>query len=166
VFAKDSSLKRAGASGFKPLEVNSPMARWKSPQPLEFVEAATKRYSFPNWQSGNDDSIFYNLNITSFFKSRVVPAPDQFSMLERNIQPDLLNLTFNNMDGTTNPTLGEYLVGPPSGSGDDDGPQGQGCLRDLSGHEPYRLPRLDVSREDHGRTAGFNACERGQGGSR
>jgi CubicO group peptidase (beta-lactamase class C family) len=33
-------------------------------------------------------------------------------MLERNIQPDLLNLTFNNMDGTTNPPLGEYLVGP------------------------------------------------------
>jgi CubicO group peptidase (beta-lactamase class C family) len=105
-------LKLAGASGSKPLEVNSPMAKWKKPQPLDFVEAATKRYTFPNWQSGNDDSIFYNLNITSFFKSRVVPAPDQFSMLERNIQPDLLNLTFNNMDGTTNPPLGEYLVGP------------------------------------------------------
>ena len=114
VSAKEGAgkLKLAGTSGSKPLEVNSPMAKWKKPQPLDFVEAATKRYTFPNWQSGNDDSIFYNLNITSFFKSRVVPAPDQFSMLERNIQPDLLNLTFNNMDGTTNPTLGEYLVGP------------------------------------------------------
>ncbi len=112
VFAKDGGLKRAGASGSEPLEVNSPMARWKKPQPLEFVEAATKRYSFPNWQSGNDDSVFYNLNIPSFFKSRVVAAPDQFSVLERNIQPDLLDLTFNNMDGTTNPPLRDYLVGP------------------------------------------------------
>jgi hypothetical protein len=34
VFAKDGSLKRAGASGFKPLEVNSPMAKWKKPQSL------------------------------------------------------------------------------------------------------------------------------------
>ena len=105
-------LKLAGASGSKPLEVNSPMAKWKKPQPLDFVEAATKRYNFPNWQSGNDDSVFYNLNIPSFFKSRVVAAPDQFSVLERNIQADLLDLTFTNMDGTTNPPLREYLVGP------------------------------------------------------
>jgi hypothetical protein len=32
----------AGASGFEPLEVNSPMARWKKPQSIEFVEKATK----------------------------------------------------------------------------------------------------------------------------
>ncbi|MGB5452734.1 MAG: serine hydrolase domain-containing protein [Sedimenticolaceae bacterium] len=112
VFAKDGGLKRSGASGFEPLEVNSPMARWKKPQPLEFVEAATKRYSFPNWQSGNDDSVFYNLNIPSFFKSRVVAAPDQFSVLERDIQADLLDLTFTNLDGSTNPPLRDYLVGP------------------------------------------------------
>ena len=112
--AKEGSVKlnRAGASGSKPLEVNSPMAKWKKPQSLEFVEAATKRYSFPNWQSGNEDSIFYNLNIPSFFKSRVVTAPDQFSVLERNIQADLLDLTFTAHDGKTTPPLRDYLVGP------------------------------------------------------
>ena len=101
-----------GASGFQPLEVDSPMAKWKKPQSLDFVEAATKRYSFPNWQSGNDDSVFYNMNIPSFFKSRVVAAPGQFSVLERGIQADLLDLTFKNIDGSSNPTLRDYLVGP------------------------------------------------------
>ena len=48
--SKEGAGKRklAGDSGFKPLEVNSPMAKWKKPQPLDFVEAATKRYNFPN----------------------------------------------------------------------------------------------------------------------
>lgn len=112
--AKQSTgkLKMSGASGAQPIEVNSPMARWKKPQSLEFVTGATERFSFPNWQSGNEDSIYYNLNIPSFFKTRVVPPTDQFSVLERAIQPDLLNLTFTAHDGTTTPPLKEYLVGP------------------------------------------------------
>jgi hypothetical protein len=55
------------------------MARWKKPQSLEFVSEATQRFSFPNWQSGNDDSVYYNLNIQSFFPTRVVAQPDEFS---------------------------------------------------------------------------------------
>jgi len=112
--AKESTgkLKLAGASGTQPLEINSPMARWKKPQSLEFVTGVTQRFSFPNWQSGNEDSIYYNLNIPSFFKTRVVPPTDEFSVLERAIQPDLLNLTFTAHDGTTTPPLKEYLVGP------------------------------------------------------
>ncbi len=111
-FAATGKLTRAGASGFQPLEVDSPMARWKEAQPLDFVEAVTGRFSFPNWQSGNDDSVFYNLNIPSFFKTRVVRQGDEFSVLERAIQPDLLDLTFDNLDGSTNPPLRDYLVGP------------------------------------------------------
>ncbi|MFC3615639.1 serine hydrolase domain-containing protein [Lutimaribacter marinistellae] len=88
------------------------MARWKNPPPLGFVEAATSRFSFPNWQSGNDDSIFYNLNIPSFFKSRTVAAQPDFSFLDRAINADLLDITFDNLDGSTNPPLREYLVGP------------------------------------------------------
>lgn len=57
------SLKRAEAPGFQPLEVNSPMAKWKKPLSLEFVRGANARYTFPNWQSGNDDSAYYNLNL-------------------------------------------------------------------------------------------------------
>jgi hypothetical protein len=63
------------------------MARWKKPQSLEFVSEATKRFSFPNWQSGNDDSVYYNLNIPSFFPTRVVAQPDEFSVLARISSP-------------------------------------------------------------------------------
>jgi len=105
-------LDHVGSSGIQPLEVNSPMARWKEPQSLEFVTEATKRFSFPNWQSGNEDSIYYNLNIPSFFKSRVVEPPTEYSVLDRAIEPDLPNITFTAHDGSTTPTLKEYLVGP------------------------------------------------------
>jgi hypothetical protein len=54
---------KVGGSGFAPLEVNSPMARWKLPQSAEWVNGAHSRFNFPNWQSGNDDSVYYNLNI-------------------------------------------------------------------------------------------------------
>ena len=114
VLAKEGTgkLKLAGASGFKPLEVNSPMAKWKKPQSLDFVTAATKRYSFRNWQSGNDDSVYYNLNIPKFFKSSVVMPPGEFSVLERDIRPDLLDLAFKAHDGKTTVPLRDYLVGP------------------------------------------------------
>jgi len=109
---KNEKLIRAGASGFKPLEVNSPMAKWKKPQSLEFVTGATKHYSFRNWQSGNDDSVYYNLNIPAFFKSRVVMPPEEFSVLKRDIPSELLDLTFTAHDGTTTTPLKDYLVGP------------------------------------------------------
>ena len=67
---------RVGASGSEPLEVDSPMAKWKKPQSLEFIEKATKNYSFPNWQSGNEDSIYYNLNIPEFFHCSYVAPPE------------------------------------------------------------------------------------------
>jgi hypothetical protein len=111
-FAATGEPTRAGAAGLQPLEVDSPMARWKKPQSLEFVTGATERFTFPNWQSGNEDSVYYNLNIPSFFKSRVVRQAPEFSVLQRAINPDLLNLTFTAHDGTTTPTLKEYLVGP------------------------------------------------------
>ena len=61
---------------------------------------------------GNDDSVYYNLNIPEFFKTRVVRPDDEFSVLERAIQSDLLNLTFTDHEGNTTQTLREYLVGP------------------------------------------------------
>ena len=33
---------RVGASGFEPFEVDSPMAKWKNPQPVEFIQKALK----------------------------------------------------------------------------------------------------------------------------
>ena len=94
------------------LNLESGMSKWKQAQPLDFVNKATQNYNFPNWQTGNDDSVYYNLNIASFFKTRIVMPPAETSILDRNLNPDLLDLTFNNVDGSTNPTLEEYLKGP------------------------------------------------------
>ncbi len=105
------SAERVGASGFEPLEVDSPMAKWKQPQSTEFIEKARQDYSFPNWQSGNEQSIYYNLNIPEFFKCSYVPPADEFFRLERSIDPTVLDLTFTAHDGTTTPPLREYLVG-------------------------------------------------------
>ena len=87
------------------------MAKWKKPQPIEFIEQATRNYSFPNWQSGNEESIYYNLNLPEFFKCSYIAPPQEFSKLERAIDPSLLDLTFTAHDGTTTPPLKEYLVG-------------------------------------------------------
>ena len=105
------SPERVGASGFEPLEVDSPMAKWKQPQSAEFIEQARQDYSFPNWQSGSEQSIYYNLNIPEFFNCSYVPPSDEFSRLERSIDPTVLDLTFTAHDGTTTPPLREYLVG-------------------------------------------------------
>jgi hypothetical protein len=105
-------LNLAGGRSTAPIEVVSKMARWKKPQSLEFVSEATKRFSFLNWQSGNDDSVYYNLNIPSFFPTRIVAQPCEFSVLARDLQPGLLNLTFTDHLGNTTPTLKDYPVGP------------------------------------------------------
>jgi hypothetical protein len=42
------------------LNMETRMSNWKQPQPLDFVYGATSRYSFVNWQTGNDDSVYYN----------------------------------------------------------------------------------------------------------
>ena len=76
------------------------------------MAGATQRFNFPNWQSGNEDSIYYNLNIPAFFKSRVVAAPAEFSVLDRAIDKSLMDLTFTDHEGKTTPPLKEYLVGP------------------------------------------------------
>ena len=105
------SPERVGASGFEPLEVDSPMAKWKQPQSAAFIEQARQDYSFPNWQSGSEQSIYYNLNIPEFFNCSYVPPSDEFSRLERSIDPTVLDLTFTADDGSTTPPLREYLVG-------------------------------------------------------
>ena len=51
------------------LNLETSMTKWKQPQSLDFVYGAISRYSFVNWQTGNDDSVYYNLNLPSFFKT-------------------------------------------------------------------------------------------------
>ena len=92
------------------LNMETRMSKWKQPQSLDFVYGATSRYSFVNWQTGNDDSIYYNLNLSAFFKTQVVMPPAETSILERDLHPELLDISFNNLDGTCNPTLEEYII--------------------------------------------------------
>ena len=47
------------------------MSKWKKPQALDFVYGATSRYSFVNWQTGNDDSI-YNKKLDIFNNIKIV----------------------------------------------------------------------------------------------
>ena len=92
------------------LNMETRMSKWKQPQSLDFVYGATSRYSFVNWQTGNDESIYYNLNLPAFFKTQVVMPPAETSILERDLHPELLDISFNNLDGTCNPTLEEYII--------------------------------------------------------
>ena len=89
------------------------MKKWKASPSLSFVSNAVKRWSFANWQSGNDDSVYYNLNISAFFKTKIVMPTAPTSILECDINADLLNLTFfdESTEAETVP-LEEYLVGP------------------------------------------------------
>ena len=95
----------ADASGSAPLEVDGPMAKWRKPQSVEFIQKALKDYSFPNWQSGNEDSIYYNMNFTEIFKCSYVAPAEEPSELERALDPSLMDLTFTAHDGTTTPPL-------------------------------------------------------------
>ena len=92
------------------LNMETRMSKWKQPQSLDFVYGATSRYSFVNWQTGNDESIYYILNLPAFFKTQVVMPPAETSILERDLHPELLDISFNNLDGTCNPTLEEYII--------------------------------------------------------
>ncbi|SFH64496.1 serine hydrolase domain-containing protein [Albimonas pacifica] len=101
-----------GAPAIEPLVLDGPMAKWKQPLSLDFVQGANARYSFANWQSGSDDSVYYNLNLPAFFKSKAVIPPGGISVLERAIRPDLLDVAFKAHDGGVAPPLKTYLVGP------------------------------------------------------
>ena len=103
------------------MEVDSPMAKWKNPQSVEFIQKALKEYSFPNWQSGNEDSIYYNMNFTEIFKCSYVAPAEEPSELERALDPSLMDLTFTAHNGTPTPTPQRVSGRQTAGSSDDDG---------------------------------------------
>jgi len=109
---KQSNPHFEGKPNFQPLEVNSPMAKWKKPQSVDFVREVNARFSFPNWQSGGEDSVYYNMHIPESMNCGIAAAVMETRELKRNINHDLANLTFKAKDGSTTPTLKEYLAGP------------------------------------------------------
>ena len=128
VHAKGSRLKNVGASGFQPLEVNSPMAKWKKPQSLEFVTAATRRYSFRNWQSGNDDSVYYNLNLSRILQVQCRDATRGVQCSGAKYPPRSAEPHLQSPRRQHNPAAQGLPCRAKAGTGHDDGPQGQGCL--------------------------------------
>ena len=51
------------------LNLVTSMSKWKQPQSLDFVYGATERYNFVNWQTGNDDSIYLQLEYPIIFQN-------------------------------------------------------------------------------------------------
>ncbi|WP_165354696.1 hypothetical protein [Tropicimonas sp. IMCC6043] len=108
-----ASAQAASAPVITPItEMTMPLSKAKEPFPIELVRAARELFSFPNWQAGGDDSVYYNLNIPEFFNCGLTPPVMEPRPLERAINQDLENLTFTARDGSQTPPLKKYLVGP------------------------------------------------------
>ena len=116
---KDSKSNRnsvGGASNTTPLDMMKdfpgPMNKWKKPMPYDFIKEATANFSTANWQSGNEQSIYYNLNIPRFFNVDIAMPALEHGALERKHNFDLLNLTFKDKDGKQTAQLKDYINGP------------------------------------------------------
>ena len=46
--------------------ITDPISKAKKPLPLDFIKAARERFSFPNWQAGGDDSVYYTCTSRNF----------------------------------------------------------------------------------------------------
>lgn len=114
---KAAYAEQSGAAPAKPVitpitEITTPISKAKKPFPIDFIRGAHARWSTPNWQAGGDDSVFYNLNISAFLKCDAIPPTMAVRSLERNIKPELDELTFTARDGSRTAPLKEYIVGP------------------------------------------------------
>jgi len=92
--------------------ITDPISKAKNPFPLDFIKAARERFSFPNWQAGGDDSVYYNLHIPEFMNCGIAVPVMETRALKREINRRLDDLTFKAKDGSTTPKLKDYLTGP------------------------------------------------------
>jgi hypothetical protein len=92
--------------------ITDPISKAKNPLPLDFIKAARERFSFPNWQAGGDDSVYYNMHIPEFFNCGIAVPAMEARELKREINRHLDDLTFKAKDGSTTPKLKDYLAGP------------------------------------------------------
>jgi CubicO group peptidase (beta-lactamase class C family) len=92
--------------------ITDPISKAKNPLPLDFIKAARERFSFPNWQAGGDDSVYYNMHIPEFFNCGIAVPVMEARELKRKINRHLDDLTFKAKDGSTTPKLKDYLAGP------------------------------------------------------
>jgi len=92
--------------------ITDPISKAKSPFPMDYVKAARERFSFPNWQAGGDDSVYYNMHIPEFLNCGIAVPVMETRELKRKINRHLDDLTFKAKDGSTTPKLKDYLTGP------------------------------------------------------
>jgi len=104
--------KDTSADKSNPLEITertTPITKLKSPISLDFYKEITEKYSMKTWNSGGDHGIYINMHISNYFKSGIIMPPLEKSVLERNINPEIGNITFTLKDGSTSIPLKEYL---------------------------------------------------------
>ncbi len=78
-------------------------------------------------------------------------------MLARDLQPELLNLTFTDHLGNTTPTLKEYLVGPRQVQAMMMAHKGKVVFETYPGMNPLDYPCVDVRIQDDRRLARLHA---------
>lgn len=71
------------------------MSKVKQPLPLDFINGARDRWSFPNWQAGGDDSVYYNMHVPEFFKCAHATPVMEKRTLERGFYAAESSSTFD-----------------------------------------------------------------------
>lgn len=99
----DKALEVPGA---KP---NIPVSQVKKGFNYQFI--ADARSSFDNFhmQMGGDHALYYATNMSEFMPSALAKPHGEVSVLKRNIDSSLNNITFVKGDGEVSPTLVDYI---------------------------------------------------------
>jgi len=95
-----------------PLDITkrtTPISKMKSPVSLSFYKEITDQFSMRTWNSGGDHGIYINMHLAQFFHSGLIMPPLEKSVLVRDIQPDIEQVSFSLKDGSQTITLKDYL---------------------------------------------------------
>ncbi|MDE0588315.1 serine hydrolase [Halocynthiibacter sp. C4] len=110
------SPTRAAAQTSEPFiqpitERTTPISKAKEPLPYDVAKEVRARFSVPNWQSAGDDGVYVNMHFPSFKPTDIAMPSHPPRELERDIQPQLKDLTFTREDGSQSDTLDGYVYG-------------------------------------------------------
>ncbi|PRY19766.1 CubicO group peptidase (beta-lactamase class C family) [Aliiruegeria haliotis] len=92
-------------------ERTTPISKAKEPLPFDVVQGIRERFSVPNWQSAGDDGVYVNMHFPSFNPTDVVMPSHPVRELERDIRPELPDMTFTMEDGSQSESLDNYVYG-------------------------------------------------------
>lgn len=92
-------------------ERTTPISKAKSPLPLDEVKGVRERFSVANWQSAGDDGVYVNMHFPSFKPTDIAMPSHPLRELDRDIRPELSEMTFTREDGSQSDTLHDYVFG-------------------------------------------------------